>query len=100
MAKPSRSKAERMFVLAEERDAGSSVKALLETEPVKQWLEATQKLLVSRVTAAAGGDGELLRIAGLQLQTFLQFKAALNVAAGQVTAAEKQIERLKDGRND
>lgn len=94
MARSPRSREQRIYSLAASRDEAASLKALLETEAVKKWFDDTQKQHVARVTAAAGMDDETLRIAGLQLQTFLQFKNALNVAAGQADAADKQIKRL------
>lgn len=91
-----RTRDEKAFELAKTRDAGQSLKAILENEAVREWMEGTQKQLVSKLTAAAGGDTELLRVTGLQLQVFLQFKRALGVAASNGEVAAKQLEKMTD----
>jgi hypothetical protein len=83
------------FALAESRDVGERLALLMGEAPVKAFFDDTQKQLVSQITAMAGGDGELLRIAGLKLQVFLSFKQALMVAAQQGKAAETQLARMK-----
>lgn len=96
MTKPRRrTPEEREFALAQTRDAGARIQRLMNEAPVKAFFEETQKKLVSRITAAAGGDGELLRISGLELQVFLSLKQALLVAAGQGKAAEQELARMK-----
>jgi hypothetical protein len=83
------------FELAQARDVSDRLNRLMSEEPVKKFFEDTQKQLVSRITAAAGGDGELLRIEGLKLQVFLSFKQALITAASSGKAAETQLARMK-----
>lgn len=86
---------ERDFALALKRDAGERIGRLLKEAPVKSFFDDTQKHLVSQITAAAGGDGELLRIAGLRLQVFLQFKQALIAATSEGEAAREKLARVK-----
>lgn len=90
-----RTSEEKEFALAQTRDVGERIGRLINEGPVKAFFDDTQKQLVSHITAAAGGDGELLRIAGLKLQVFLSFKQALINAASAGDAAKDQLARMK-----
>jgi hypothetical protein len=94
-----RSPDEKRVALAEARDFGRELEALLSHAAVVEYFRKKQAAFVTSMIACAPLDDEGRRACALKIQALLEFKQDMSAIIGTAKTAEMQLANMKDDDN-